>query len=92
MMTLFESIKAAQATGNKNEIRRVRALLCNTMPDFWSPRYSKYHQLILLCDYYLAITPRRRTVVYHELVPLLHDDAHELTGRIMELIHSSDTA
>jgi hypothetical protein len=81
MMRFFHLIREAALEGDVETLRRIHVLLLNTMPHFWQGRYEKQLQLILLCRFCLA-HGRQRDRVYHELVPLLHDYAHELTREI----------
>jgi hypothetical protein len=87
MIRAFYNIRYAYTVAGAAELRRIQRILVSTRPNFWSPRWEKYKQLILLCEVCLT-TGAERTYAYHQLLPLLHDESHELTREITLFLSS----
>lgn len=86
MMRTFHTIRAAKERQDYVAIQAILDGLLNSTPYMWSNRYGKHVQLVALCRYLLAENSFTKTRTYYDLLPLLHDETHELTREIVALI------
>ena len=87
MMQIYEQIERAVRLGNVDSIRLILSELKTGLPEFWTPHYTKYVELILLCQY-LVISPENdeaKSAALFRLKRVL-DPSHEIGRRIQGLI------